>query len=117
MALGADGISAMLGQAVADRLGAGDIGVNGGHDIRRRWRRHAQDVLRHPDTTRHGRGLHTIGADREHRCHPEQAAAMIVAFKTDLLEAIGEPQRVLLGQVVELGELLVHEGMISVEKL
>ena len=48
MALGAGGIGAVLGKAVADGGGAADIGINRGHDIRRRRRWDAEDVFGDP---------------------------------------------------------------------
>lgn len=54
MALGAGGVGAMFGEAVADGGGAADIGINGGHNIWRRWRRDAEEILRDPHATRHG---------------------------------------------------------------
>ena len=54
MAFGAGGIGAVLGEAVADSGGAADVGINGGHDIRRRWRRDAEDVFGDPHAARDG---------------------------------------------------------------
>ena len=41
---------------------------------------------------------------------------MRVALEADLLEAVGQPQGLLLGQVVQLGQLLVDEGVVRVQE-
>ena len=42
---------------------------------------------------------------------------MTVAFQADLLEAVGQAQRLLLREIVQLGQALVDVGMIRVQEL
>ena len=90
MALGAGGIGAVFGESVADGGGPADVGIDRGHDIRRRWRRDAEDVFTDPHAAGDGRGFDAIRADGQHGGHAEQTAAMVVAFEADFLEAVGE---------------------------
>jgi hypothetical protein len=52
MALGAGGVGAVLGESVADGGGTADIGINRGHDIRRRWRWDAEECFHVTHTPR-----------------------------------------------------------------
>ena len=42
---------------------------------------------------------------------------MRIALEADLPEAVGEAEGLLFGQAVELGQLLVDEGMVGAEEL
>ena len=117
VALGAGAVGAVLGEALADGGRAGDVGLDGGHDVRRRRRLDAEDVLTDPGATGDGRGFDAVGADRQDGGHAEQSSAVTVAFQADLLEAVGQAQRLLLREVVQLGQALVDVGVIRVQEL
>ena len=113
----AGAVGAMLGEPLADGGRAGDVRLDGGHDVRRGRRLDAEDVLADPGAADDRGGLDAVGADGQDGRHAEQAAAMRIALEADLPEAVGEAEGLLFGQAVELGQLLVDEGMVGAEEL
>ena len=99
-------------QLLADGGGAADIGLDG-RDVGG-WRagRRTEELLEHPDTALHGRGLHAVGGDGEHAGLAEESASRRIRGQLDAAELIATHG----GQVVESGESGVHVGEVSVDE-
>ena len=105
----------MLGESFAQRqiLGARlriEVGVNAG---RRRWNRHAENVIQQPLSAQHRRRTVGIRGRREERAFGQQPATLIVVWQCNP----PEPAAVNIVDTVVLCEPLIQETVISLEQI
>ena len=91
---------AVLGQLLANRRRAADVGVDRRHIVGRRRRRRPQDAIQDPRAAHHRRGRGAVGRHLEHARHRQHAAPMTARRQRHLpkLPAIDAGNAVVPGQ-------------------
>src|SRR6185503_11055306 len=87
-------------------LKSGDVG-------RRRWRRSANEILKHPVSTNHGRGAGRVGGDHQNASLTKQSATMALFVNANP----AKPSAVHVGNPIVFCETLIEIGMVRLDQI